>query len=240
MSSRFSSPMPCSPLSTPPAATHARSDRVAGRVDPCPDAGIAGVEDEDRMEVAVTGVEDVDHDQVVFRRDLVDLAQNLEQPGAGHHCVVQVVVGFDPGDRAERRLAAFPEERALGRVCCDPHSAGPVRAPDLLHDRDRGLDPGRQAVDLGEQDRVGVTRVPGADEVLDRLGDPCVHHLERRGDDPCGDDGADGLGRVVDGREVEEQGPDAGGSGWRRTAMRVAIPIVPSLPTKHPRRSRPG
>ncbi len=29
----------------------------------------------------------------------------------------------------------------------------------------------------------------------------------------------------------------AGGSGRRRTAMRVAMPIVPSLPTKQPRRS---
>ena len=31
-----------------------------------------------------------------------------------------------------------------------------------------------------------------------------------------------------------------GGSGVSRTAMRVAMPMVPSLPTKHPRRSRPG
>ena len=32
----------------------------------------------------------------------------------------------------------------------------------------------------------------------------------------------------------------SGGSGIRRTAMRVAMPMVPSLPTKTPRRSRPG
>ena len=32
----------------------------------------------------------------------------------------------------------------------------------------------------------------------------------------------------------------SGGSGMSRTAMRVAMPIVPSLPTKIPRRSRPG
>ena len=31
-----------------------------------------------------------------------------------------------------------------------------------------------------------------------------------------------------------------GGSGVSRTAMRVAMPIVPSLPTKQPRRSKPG
>ena len=32
----------------------------------------------------------------------------------------------------------------------------------------------------------------------------------------------------------------AGGSGVRRTAMRVAMPRVPSLPTNAPRRSSPG
>ena len=32
----------------------------------------------------------------------------------------------------------------------------------------------------------------------------------------------------------------SGGSGMRRTAIRVAMPIVPSLPTNTPRRSSPG
>jgi hypothetical protein len=32
----------------------------------------------------------------------------------------------------------------------------------------------------------------------------------------------------------------SGGSGMSRTAMRVAMPMVPSLPTKTPRRSSPG
>ena len=31
-----------------------------------------------------------------------------------------------------------------------------------------------------------------------------------------------------------------GGTGRSRTAIRVAMPIVPSLPTKQPRRSKPG
>ena len=41
----------------------------------------------------------------------------------------------------------------------------------------------------------------------------------------------------IDG-EVEQQRADApAGSGVSRTAIRVAMPIVPSLPTKQPRRS---
>ena len=44
MKSRFSSPMPCSPDSTPPAATRRRDDLVAGGVHPLEHAGLAPVE----------------------------------------------------------------------------------------------------------------------------------------------------------------------------------------------------
>ena len=69
MKSRFSSPMPCSPDSTPPAASDARDDLLAGRVHPLEHAGLAGVEHEQRVQVAVAGVEDVAHDEVVLGGD---------------------------------------------------------------------------------------------------------------------------------------------------------------------------
>ena len=57
--SRFSRPMPCSPLSTPPAATDDAHDLLAGGVDPLHHAGLALVEHQQRVEVAVAGVEHV-------------------------------------------------------------------------------------------------------------------------------------------------------------------------------------
>ena len=114
------------------------------------------------MQVAVAGVEDVDDDEVVLGRDRVDLAQHLEEPGAGHDRVVEVVVRLDAGDRAERRLATLPEQRALRRVGRDPDRARAVLAADPVDDRDRGLDAGRQPVELGEQHGLGVAGVAGA------------------------------------------------------------------------------
>ncbi len=46
---------------------------------------------------------------------------------------------------------------------------------------------------------------PGVDVVLDRPRDLGVHHLERGGHDPSGDDAAHGRGRVFHPREVGEQ-----------------------------------
>ncbi len=80
MKSRFSRPMPCSPDSTPPAASDARDDLVAGGVHPIEHAGLAGVEHEQRVQVAVAGVEDVHHEQVVRGRDPLDLRQHLDEP----------------------------------------------------------------------------------------------------------------------------------------------------------------
>ena len=108
-------------------------DRVARRHHPLHHARRAPVEDDQRVQVAVAGVEDVHHHQLVARRDLVHRAHHLHQAGARHHRVVQVVVGGDAGDGAEGRLAPLPEQRPLGLVRGDAHGACPVGPADLAH-----------------------------------------------------------------------------------------------------------
>ena len=105
-------------------------DLLAGGVDPLDHARLAGVVDEQRVEVAVAGVEHVEHEQVVAGGDLVDLRQHGGQLGPRHDRVVQVVVRLDPGDGAERRLAALPQQRPLGVVGGDAHGAHAVVAGD--------------------------------------------------------------------------------------------------------------
>ena len=122
-----------------------------------------------RMQVAVAGVEHVHRDQLVRVGDLVDAPQHLDELRARHDRVVQVVVGRDARDRAERRLAALPEQRALGVVGRDAHAA-PRRGRRAIvaHGVDLRGDTAVEAVDLDEQHRLRVARVARADEVFDR------------------------------------------------------------------------
>ena len=118
-------------------------DLVAGGVHPLEHARLALVEHEQRMEVAVAGVEDVHHDQLVAVGDLVHLPQHLAQPRPGHDGVVQVVVRLDAGDGAERALAALPDEGPLDVVGRHPHRAGAVGPADRGHPLDGGGHAGR-------------------------------------------------------------------------------------------------
>src|ERR687897_94595 len=74
--------------------------------------------------------------------------------------------------------------------------------PHLVH---RGGHARRQPVELDQEDGGGVGRVAGVDERLRGLRDALVHHLERRRQQPAGDDAAHGLGGGVDRGEVEQQ-----------------------------------
>ena len=91
---------------------------------------------DERVQVAVAGVEDVGDLQPVLGGELVDPAQHLGQPRARDHAVLDVVGRRDPAHRRERRLARPPDQRPLVLVAgdADLERAGVARtAPrDLL------------------------------------------------------------------------------------------------------------
>ena len=136
-------------------------DLVAGVVHALPDPRLARVEHDQRVQVAVAGVEHVHHrEPLLGARSSYDLAQHVDEPGARDDRVVQVVVGRDAGDRAERRLAALPEQRALGVVGRDAHRcARRARARSRRRRRPASADAGLEPVELDEQHGGGVARV---------------------------------------------------------------------------------
>ena len=117
----LSMPTPCSPVIEPPYSTH--RSRIAPDTSSARSASPSTrvVEQHQRVQVAVAGVEDVRHpDAVARRRARAIAAQHLGQRGPRDHAVLHDVVGADPADRGERRLAALPEQRPLGVVGGDP------------------------------------------------------------------------------------------------------------------------
>ena len=115
-------------------------------------AGLAAVVEDERVEVAVAGVEHVGDADAVRSRQRFDGRQRLAQPGTRDDAVLHDEVRAEASDRRERALAALPDPGALvlvgrdARVRCagcrqDPHQPlelhGHLRVFALeLHDQD--------------------------------------------------------------------------------------------------------
>ena len=84
-------------------------DLVARQQDALHLLGVALVEQQDRVDVAVAGVKDVGDAQVVPLADVGDEPQDVRQLGARHDAVLRAVARAEPADRAEGLLAALPE-----------------------------------------------------------------------------------------------------------------------------------
>ena len=154
---------------------------------------VVGVEHDQRMQVAVAGVKHVGTGQPELLGQLGDAVQHLAQPLARNGAVHAEVVGQDAPDRGERALAPRPELEPLGLVARQADLDGAAGAHHLRDLLDLRGDLLLGAVALAQQDRRGLQRIAGVDELLDRLGGELVHHLEAGGDDARGDDVGDRL-----------------------------------------------
>ena len=115
---------------------------------------VAAVVEDERVEVAVAGVEDVADAQPVVALELADPLEHLGQLRARDDAVLDVVVGADPAHRGERRLASLPEERPLGVVGRDRISIAPHSRQMSLDALEVVLDLDGVAVELDDQDRA--------------------------------------------------------------------------------------
>ena len=114
--------------------------------------GVAFVEQQDRMDVAVAGVEDVDDADAVPRARLGDELQDLGQLRARHDAVLRAVTGAQAADRAERLLAALPQQQPFFRRIGGAHLAGPRLAADLDDFAGFVINGDFEPVDFDEQD----------------------------------------------------------------------------------------
>ena len=159
------------------------------------------------MQVAVAGMEDVDHAQAVLPGHLPHLGQHLDQPAARHGAVEAHIVGRDLADGGERRLAAGPEQHALLLVAAHTAGRGAALAwqsarPALTRWSTSTCGPSSSTINR----RLGVHRIARADIGLGALHGVPVHHLHAAGDDARGDDGGDAFGGTRLGREAEQHG----------------------------------
>ena len=168
-------------------------------------AGDTGVEEHERMEVAVAGVEDIGDPQAVLGSQIGDLLQDAGDLLARNDAVLHEVIAADPAHCGEGALAAFPHQLALGGVArdADLHRAALARQLDgplggVLAFRQR-------TVDVHQERRAHFGPVDARGGFGGDDGER-IHHLDGGGHDARGDDGRDRVARLFVGRERREEG----------------------------------
>ena len=89
-------------------------------------------------------------------------------------------------------------------------------ARDAADHADQMVDLGRRAVELADQQRLGVARVAGGAEILGGVDGRVVHHLQPGRDDASRDDRGDTLAALVDRGKADQH--RAGGLGLLQDA----------------------
>src|SRR5262249_29422835 len=71
--------------------------------------GVALVEQQDWMKVAVAGVEDVAHAETILLANASNFTQHVRQLRARHDAILRAITRRQPADGAERLLARLPQ-----------------------------------------------------------------------------------------------------------------------------------
>ena len=166
------------------------------------------VEEHQRVQVAVAGVEDVGHADAGVPGEVGDRLEHLGQRGARDDAVLDDVVGADPPDRGERGLAALPDQRAVGRVGGEPLLEGAVLVAQPLDLGVLLLDLDRSTVELDDEHGAGAVGVVAVHGGLGGLDRERVHHLDRGGHDAGGDDRRGRRARLVGAVEADQDRAD--------------------------------
>ena len=172
---------------------------------------LVGVVQDQRVQVAVPGVEYVGDAEAVLLGQGADALEHMGQLVARDGAVHAVIVRRDAPHRREGRLAAGPEFQAFLFVAADADVDGAAFPGDGLDPRDQVLHFGLGPVQLHDQQRLHVPGVAGVDEVLGGVDGGSVHHLHAAGNDAGADDGGDAIARRLVGGEPDEEGARAFG-----------------------------
>ncbi len=150
--------------------------------------GLVGIEQDQRVHVAVAGVEHVGHAQAELLGQVGNPLEHARQLAARNGAVHAVVVRRNTADRREGVLASRPEAHALGFVLGQAHFGGAGQLEHFADARAVVVHVGFHAIQLAEQDGLGIHRVASVDEVLGGADRQVVHHFQATGDDAGRDD----------------------------------------------------
>ena len=169
---------------------------------------VAKIVENDRVEIAVAGVEDVANAEAELVADFLDVAERLRKLGTRDDTVEDVDAGGDSAEGAEGVFAALPEEFALSIVAGYADFASVMRAANFVDGRGLRSDGFDHAFDFEEEDGGRIEGETGVDVVFDDAERPTVEHFTGGGSDAASGDVGDGFRGIVDAVENGEKGFD--------------------------------
>src|ERR1700722_2948562 len=172
---------------------------------------VAKIVENDGMEIAIAGVEDVADVESELSADFLDAAERLRELRTRDYPVEDIYAGSDAAESAEGVFAAFPEQVAFFVVASDADFARLVCAADFVDGGCLRSDGFEHALDFEKKDGAGIHREASVNVVFDDAEGPTVEHFAGGGGDAARGDVGDGFAGVCDGFENGEGGLDGFG-----------------------------
>ena len=150
-------------------------------------AGDAGVVEDQRVQVAIAGVEDVGHRQAVLLAQRLDAGQRFSQAASWHHAVLHHVLRAEPAHGRERTLAPFPDQQPFGVVLGGTDLVRTRFADHFQQALEFNLDLHRFTFQLDDHQPARVQRIAGMGRFLGCLDGQRIHDFHRAGQQAAGD-----------------------------------------------------
>ncbi len=167
-------------------------------------ARLVGIVEDQGMQIAVPGMENIGDAQIVLRGQFLHAAQHQRQLRARDGAVHAIVIWRDASNRREGRLAAGPEQEPLFLAVGSPAGHRPAFARDRQNPIQQMIDLGVRTVQLDDQQCLDVERIAGVNEFLRGVDRRPVHHLHAGGDDAGADDARNTFAAVLRGGKADE------------------------------------
>src|SRR5262245_59673784 len=172
-------------------------------------ARLVAIVENERVEIAVAGMEHVGDAQPVALGQFAHAPEHLRQARPRDGAVHAVIVRRDAADRRKRRLAPGQEQEPLllRGGAATGHGASGLR--DRLDLREEMIDLSAWTVELHDQQSLDVERISRVHEFLDRVDRRRVHHFHAAGDDAGADDPAHAFAGILGRSEPDQHGARA-------------------------------
>ena len=154
---------------------------------------VPGIKENQRVEIAVAGMEDIPVLKSIFFCDDRNLGQSFRQLCPWYGAIVDQEIRRQTCDRAKRPSSTLPEPVALSVVFGLVNIAATVFHADFPDAFGLVLEAGDWTFNLNDQHGRSVPRISAGITVFNRLDDERVHHFKRCRYNAGGHDIGNGL-----------------------------------------------